>query len=124
MESGEQPHPKIHQTKECQICFSGKKTNKPHTKKHFKSLHYFILIQTLLSFMLLLGFKINFILVPSKTPEQNVVMHIIIKQLYSFINMTVIQTEYNSVSYQIKWYQLTAQSKFVHYFRVLWQTTF
>lgn len=74
--------------------------------------------------MLLLGFKINFILVPSKTPEQNVVMHIIIKQLYSFINMTVIQTEYNSVSYQIKWYQLTAQSKFVHYFRVLWQTTF
>lgn len=67
---------------------------------------------TLVGFMPLLGFKINFGLFLSKTQEQEVAMHIIIKHFYSFISVTATQTEYNSAQYQIKWYQLTAQRKF------------
>lgn len=60
------------------------------------SLFYAHIIR-LLGFMLLLGFRINFVLVLSKTQEQKVAMHIIIKHLYSFISVTATQTEYNSV---------------------------
>jgi len=55
----------------------------------------------LLSFMLLLGFRTNFVLVPSKIQEQKVVMHIILKHLCSFINMTATLRE-NRILYNIK----------------------